>query len=160
MFEHETALSEWLHCLANCPLARMEASVRLSARGISGDRLLVSIERINCDWDRFQRLCASMQLAEEHLAPLNAAFHEANQVGFEFEVDRSRVVYKGPGLLRGPSHTTQHAGPHRAIQFLAVSFCQIVNRLTNPSCVGYAIDSASCTAWLDDITHAPLLLKP
>jgi hypothetical protein len=27
----------------------------------------------------------------------------------------------------GPCHTMRHAGPHRAIQFLAVSFCQIVN---------------------------------
>ena len=35
---------------------------------------------------------------------------------------------------------------HRAVHFLAVSFCQIVNRLTNPVCVRYAIDSASCTA--------------
>lgn len=94
MFEHENGLSGWLNCLADCPIAGMEASVKLSARGICGDRLLVSIERTNCDWDRFQRLCASMQLAEEHLAPIKAAFREANQVGFGFEADQSRVVYK------------------------------------------------------------------
>ena len=63
-------------------------------------------------------------------------------------------------MRRDPSHTTRHAGPHRSIHFLAVNDCQIVNRLASPSLVRCSIDSAACTARLDDITHGPLLLQP
>ena len=94
MFEYEHPLARWLALLPDCPLAGVEASVKISARGICGDRFLVGIERRNLDWNLFEKICASMQLPGEHLAPLNAAFGEANQVGFGFEADGSRVVHK------------------------------------------------------------------
>ena len=33
-------------------------------------------------------------------------------------------------------------------------------RLARPDSWSYVTDSVSCTAWLDDITHGPLLLTP
>ena len=94
MVVREPALAKWLNSLADCPLVGAEASIKLSARGICGDRFLAAIERSSFDWDRFHSLCVSMQLPEEHLAPLSEAFKEANQVGFGFEAEQSRVVYK------------------------------------------------------------------
>lgn len=94
MVVREPALTRWLNFLADCPLVGAEASIKLSARGVCRDRFLAAIERSSFDWDRFQRLCVSMQLPKEHLAPLSEAFNEANQVGFGFEADQSRVVYK------------------------------------------------------------------
>jgi len=90
----EPALTRWLNLLADCPLVGAEASIKLSARGICGDRFLAAIERSSFDWDGFHSLCVSMELPEEHLAPLSAAFNEANQIGFGFEAERSRIVYK------------------------------------------------------------------
>ncbi len=94
MVVREAALAKWLNSLADIPLAGTEASIKLSARGICGDRFLAAIERSCIDWDRFHSLCVAMQLPEENLAPLRAAFNEANQVGFGFEAEQSRVVYK------------------------------------------------------------------
>lgn len=94
MVVSEPALAKWLNSLADIPLAGTEASIKLSANGICCDRLLAAIERSRIDWDRFHSLCVTMQLPEENLAPLSAAFREANQVGFGFEAEQSRVVYK------------------------------------------------------------------
>lgn len=94
MVVREPALASWVNSLADYCLAGAEASIRLSARGICGDRFLAAIERSSLDWDQFRSLCVSMQLPEEHLAPLSEAFKEANQVGFGFEADGSRIVYK------------------------------------------------------------------
>ncbi len=90
----EPAFEKWLNSLADYPLVGAEASIKLSARGICGDRFLAAIERSSFDWDRFRNLCLSMQLPDEQLAPLREAFTEANQVGFGFEAEQSRVVYK------------------------------------------------------------------
>ncbi len=94
MVVHEPAFTRWLDCLSGFPLAGVEASIKLSARGICTDRFLASIERRSFDWERFRSLCLSMQLPEQNLVTLSEAFGEANQVGFGFEAEQSRVVYK------------------------------------------------------------------
>ncbi len=94
MVVRDPALARWLNTLADYPLAGVEASVKLSARGICGERYLAAIERSSFDWNQFRSLCVAMQFPEEHLTPLSEAFKEANQFGFGFEADQSRVVYK------------------------------------------------------------------
>lgn len=94
MVVREPALKGWLNSLAGYSICGAEASMKLSARGICSDRFLAAIERSCFDWDQFRRLCVSMQLPEEHLAPHREAFKAANQVGFGFEAEQSRIVYK------------------------------------------------------------------
>lgn len=90
----QQAFRRWREVLAGLAIAGTEASIRMSSGRFCSNRFLAAVNRSEIEWDDLIRLCQSINLGEAHLEPFRRSYEGANQIGFGFEGDESRVAFK------------------------------------------------------------------